>query len=330
MSVLVTGMGSVGVNVARRFVDEGYEVVCYDVAPRRGIDFLEEVGDRVEFVRGDILDIPRMLETVRRKRVEGIIHTAIIYPLLVETPDSVFRVTVEGQKNVLEVARLEELKVVAMSSDAVYGPRPDMTPCREDDPTPMTWWADPRWRMINLYIAVKLCGEQLMLAYNTVYGLDTVVVRPCEVFGPGERTVNRPIPYFSMKALRGEPVQLESGGDHAKDFTYAKDLAKGIFSAYAAKPLRHRVFNITGGRLVTLREVAEAVGEAVPGARIELGPGLLNPEVETHRELRAELSTIWTRGPCDITRAREDLGYQPTPFKQAVREYVEWLRRQAS
>lgn len=44
MSVLVIGMGGVRVNVARRFADEEYKVVCYHIAPRRGIDFLGEVN----------------------------------------------------------------------------------------------------------------------------------------------------------------------------------------------------------------------------------------------------------------------------------------------
>jgi len=328
MSVLVTGMGGVGVNVARKFVDEGYKVVCYDIAPRRGIDFLEKAGDKIAFVRGDVLDLPHMLETVRNYQVEGIIHTAIVYPLPLKTPNSVFRGTIEMQKDVLEVSRLEDLKVISMSSEAVYGPQPDLNPMKEDDPTPRSWSAEPKWRMASLYIAIKVCCEQLMKAYHYVYGLDTVIVRSCEVFGPAERTIHRPIPYFLMKALRGEPIKLESGGDHVKDYTYARDLANGIFSSYTIRPLKHRVFNITGGKIISLYEVAEAVKEAVPGATIELGPGELKAEGETHRALRDHMNSIWSHGPCDISRASAELKYRPTPFRQAVIEYADYLRKQ--
>ncbi len=160
MSVLVIGMGGVGVNVARKFADEGYKVVCYDIAPRRGIDFLEEANDKIVFVRGDALDIPYMLETVRKHQVEGIIHTAIAYPLPFKAPNSVFRGTIEMQKDILEVARLENLKVVSMSSEAVYGPQPDLNPMREDDPTSRAWSTEPNWRMADLYLTTKVCCEQ--------------------------------------------------------------------------------------------------------------------------------------------------------------------------
>ncbi|MEM2904952.1 MAG: NAD(P)-dependent oxidoreductase [Candidatus Bathyarchaeia archaeon] len=328
MSVIVTGMGGVGVNVAKRFLDEGYRVVCYDVTPRRGIDLLEEAGSKVTFVRGDLLDLPFLLETVRSHEAEGIIHTAIIYPLPFERPTSVFRGTVEMQQVVLEAARLEDLKVVSMSSEAVYGPQPDLRPLREDDPTPRAWSTNPAWRMADLYIAVKVAGEQLSQAYHYVYGLDTVVIRSAEVFGPAEHTVHRPIPYFAAKAIRKEPVRIESGGDHAKEYTYAKDLARGIYAAYTVRPLKNRVFNVTGGRLVSLREVAEAVKRAVPGAVVELGPGELKPEGGEHQGLRAHMNSIWGHGPCDLSRAREELGYEPTPFEEAVKDYVAWLRRQ--
>jgi len=328
LAVLVTGMGGVGVNVGRKFVDEGYEVVFYDLVPRRGIDFLEEVKDRIEFVRGDVLDLPYLLEIVVKHDVEGIIHTAIIYPLTIETPDSVFRIAVEGTKNVLEVARLRDLKVVFLSSEAVYGPQPGLNPMREDDPTPRTWNIEPRWRMATLYVGIKTIGEKLMQTYHHVYGLDTVSIRPCEVFGLAEHTMNRPIPYFLKNALLGTLICFESGAIHAKDYTYARDLAKGIFSAYTSRPLIHRVFNITGGELISLQEVAEAVRQSIPGAEIQLGPGELSAEGETHREVRAHMNSIWPHGPCDITRAREELGYEPTPFKQAIKEYAEYLKRQ--
>jgi UDP-glucose 4-epimerase len=77
--------------------------------------------------------------------------------------------------------------------------------------------------------------------------------------------------------------------------------------------LKHRVYNIGGGRAVTNRELAEAVNAAVPGATIRLEPGR-DPQAQQDRYM-------------DLTRAREDLGYEPQyDIGSAIADYVGWLR----
>jgi nucleoside-diphosphate-sugar epimerase len=324
MNVLVTGMGGVGVNVARIFSEKGYTVTCYDIVPRE-IDLLQEMDDKIKLVRGDILDFSQLLEVVRSNEIDGIIHTAIMYPIRHEVPDTVFRITIEGYKNILEVSRIEDLKVVFMSTNAVYGPQPDMTPIKEDDPVPRSYGED-KWMMPNLYITIKVAGEHLTQGYNKVYGLKTLIMRTSEIFGPGERTSYRSIPLFIDEIIKSGSLKLESGAEHSKDYTYAKDLSKAMVTAYEMENLPHRIFNLSGGQLYSLKEVADAVMEAIPGSQIEVGPGLVNPEGKDYEGMRAWINSIWSTGPLDITRAKQELNYSPTPFRQAIQEYATYMK----
>jgi nucleoside-diphosphate-sugar epimerase len=180
-----------------------------------------------------------------------------------------------------------------------------------------------------MYDTTKRMAELIAEAYHKVHGVDVVVVRTGFVYGPGLEALESgqqpqatPVarggvgafPYL-VDAMRGIPITEPVGGDQPFDWTYAGDLADGIFRALTVRPLQHRLFNITGGRLYTRRELADVVRRAIPGASIEVGPGLL-----PKRHLR---------GPCDLVRARAELGYEPRyPLDKGIAEMTRWLQRQ--
>jgi len=162
---------------------------------------------------------------------------------------------------------------------------------------------------VGIYDATKLMGETLMLAYHRTYGVDGTAVRTGFPYGPGQRMGE----YFVPRAIRGDAVLEPVGGDHPWDVTYVEDLACGIYLAHSVRPIEHRVFNITGGVLSTRGEFAETVARLIPGAAIHLGPGL---QPERH-----------LRGPCDLRRARRELGYEPRfDVESGVRRWIEWYR----
>ena len=112
---------------------------------------------------------------------------------------------------------------------------------------------------------------------------------------------------------------MTSGRDHPLDLTYAKDLADGIFLVYEKKNYKRRIFNIGGGKLYKLSEIAIAIKEVVDNADIELGPG--------YSEVLLKQTVI--RGPGDITRAKNELGYRPKySLKKGIKEYANWLKKQ--
>lgn len=316
-SVLITGIGVAGVNIGRKFIDEGYRVIFYDLIPRK-VDFLEEVSDKWEFVQGDITDVPFMLEMVRKHGVEGIIHTALP-GRPVDHPDLVFRTSMEATQDIFEIARLENLKVISISSNAVYGYRLDQSPMTENDKVP--GGPDPYKHDMAMYIATKLSSETMLELYHSLYNLDAVTVRTSWVYGRGD-THNFYAQCFLFHALHGKPLDLPSGADHVANYTFADDMANGIFLAYTVRPLKHRLFNINSGRLVSARELAEAVMKVVPGAQIKLGPGEMG--VGLGRPQRHHIQ----KGKMDISRAEEELGYNTTALEEGLRKTAKWWKQQ--
>lgn len=123
MAFLVTGgTGFIGSHLVRRLVEMGCEVVIYDVSPKTAA--LGEVAGEVDVVRGDVLDVVSLMDTIKGHGVDRIVHLA--YLLITESrenPTRALRVNCEGTNNAFEAARLMGMRrVVWASSAAVYGP----------------------------------------------------------------------------------------------------------------------------------------------------------------------------------------------------------------
>jgi len=113
---------------------------------------------------------------------------------------------------------------------------------------------------------------------------------------------------------------VAKGGDQVDDLIYVDDAAEGLVLAALADKLPHSAYNIASGKGRTLRQFADAVRGAIPGADIELGPGL-NP-----LGFAVNRAAIFA-----ITRAQQDFGFVPRfDLDTGVADYIERLRRTAS
>src|SRR3989304_5721373 len=125
MTVLITGVGLVGTQIARILVEDGYEPVVYDINPPMA--FVEKVVpvERLKITRGDIRDIASLIDVIKREKVDAIIHTAaMIAPKSEENARLTAEVNVQGTSNVLEAARLMGVpRVVFCSTIGVYDMR---------------------------------------------------------------------------------------------------------------------------------------------------------------------------------------------------------------
>jgi UDP-glucose 4-epimerase len=229
-----------------------------------------------------------------------------------------FKINAEGTLNVLEAARIVGTiqRFVYTSSKAVYGAitgeygHPTYRPIPEDGPKNPTL----------VYDATKLVGEHMGLNYQRTFGLDFVAVRFASTFGPGKLARHGPVSWHSKlieNAMLGKPARLPKGGDQPDDMIYHRDIAQGIVRAcFAANP-EHRVFNIGRGVAATMRQFAEAVRRVIPGAVLDIGPGL------DYFGLGIPYYCVF-----DISRARKELGYEPEyDFEKGVKDYVETMQR---
>ena len=141
MSVMVTGgTGFIGARIVRELVQRGEDVVCFDLAPPRAN--LQQLLDKISVYRGDVTQIPHLLEAVNRYGVTKIVHMAALLPPDTEDrPHFGMLVNIQGTNNVFEVARWTGVeRVVYASSIAVYGVQETFgeRPINEDDtPSPV-------------------------------------------------------------------------------------------------------------------------------------------------------------------------------------------------
>jgi nucleoside-diphosphate-sugar epimerase len=313
--LLVGGMGFVGSNTALKFSEEGYRVILFDIA-KRNLSYLKEIKNW-EFIQGDVNDCRQLLRTVKEHDIEGIVHFAVP-----RNSTGLMKPNLDACLTLLEVCRIEKLKFVFISSNLVYGYRPDSNPMVETDFIPGELIPGIAF---NEYSATKAACEILTNMYHAVHGVDSVTCRLETVYGSGEgpKLSLQVYPqWILLSALHKIPIKLEKGGDFKANYTYVKDAAQGIFLAFTIRPLEHRIFNITGGGKISVNEVVEIVKRLVPGSVIQIGPGKMEIGIG-----RGHIHPL-QEGAMLTSRAEKELGYSPTPLEQGLRETMRWYQKQ--
>ena len=319
MKVLITGgMGVIGSMTSHRFVQEGHRPVL--MARHLDKKLIRSIEDKVDIELADVLDLPRILSILQSYKITHVVHAAgLIGVLSHQNPPYSIHINVIGTLNILEAARLMKVqRVVYTSAKGIYGDitgeyaDPISKPLNEDHPK------NPK----RIYECAKLMGEHMGQFYQRTYGLEFVALRFSQTYGPGKTFAKwggRAIPSKIIEGgYSGKPVRIEKGGDQRSDFVYTKDAAQGIYLACTKPEVHYSAYNIGRGIGVSLKDFGEEVKRLIPGADIQIGPGL-----DFMGEPRY--------GIYDITRAQQDLGYSPEfPLRRAVEDYLETLKQLGS
>lgn len=322
MSILVTGgTGLIGANIGRMLVEQGRDVVVYDVSPPPlGRNVLADVLGHLHLEIGDVRDLSHVLHVIKKWSVAGIIHcAAILHTAANVRPIQAVEVNIVGTMNMLEAARIADLgRVVHVSSSAVYGTVEDLaTPLKE---------SDVHLPLSSMYSSTKLACEQLVNTYREIFKVDTVAIRPMRVYGPGQIRTIQPMIKLIEAAASGNPIRYETGGDMSTTMTYVKDFAKGTIQAFDCKAPKYAVYNLSFGQNRTMFQVCDVLRSLFPSLPIEIGPGSWSDAVSTGRQ--ADVTYRFSeRPPHDISRAREEFGFQPEwDLDRAIPDWVRWLQ----
>jgi nucleoside-diphosphate-sugar epimerase len=310
-TVLVTGgTGFIGSYVVEDLLEQGHDVVAYDLSTDDRILSKLGVAADVEIRRGDVSDPADMIGTVRETGATHVVHlAALLTNAARENPRAAVDVNLRGTTNVLEAARIldEQVERVAWaSSAAAYAPpdRYDGDWVTEDDLVyPET-----------LYGATKEYNEHQARVYREDHGVSDVALRPTVAYGPYRETGGSAfLANIVEKPALGESYSVEYG-DQVIDWQYVRDIAQAFRKAAFApeQNLSRRVYNVRG-EVATIREAVETIREVVPDADVAVSD---------------EGELPWTQR-LDMTAAREDLGYEPAyDLAAGFREYVDVLREE--
>ena len=306
MSIMVTGgAGFIGNRIIRKLVERNEDVVCFDMAPPRSN--LQPYLDRIKVYRGDITQLPHLLEAANLHQVHKIIHMAALLP-----PDTEERVhygmlvNIQGTNNVFEAARWSGVeRVVYASSIAVYGVQETFGDrlVNEDD------LIDPA----NVYGMTKAANDFAAKKYSERYGLDLRGIRICTVFGHGRVTGMTGMIGGLLASLPaiGQPVSMPFHQDELSPMIHAEDAAEIFVRAALSTQLNHRIY-ISGGHLATIKDMADVVRSFIPDAQITTGDQAV-PHIYK----------------VDNSRMLADIGYELAPLKVRILEHINDARQEA-
>jgi len=245
--VFITGGGGfIGSALAERLIKKN-KIVIFDNFSRNSLrnkDFRHHRN--LKIVKGDVLDLEEL-----RKEINGadyVIHCAGIAGIdtVALSPTRTLEVNSVGSINVLKAA--SELKrcerVVCFSTSEVFGQRAFSS--EETDMSVIGAAGEARW----VYAVSKLAEEHMAIAYHKEKGLPTTVVRPFNIYGPGQ-VGEGAIKLFIEKALRNETIYIHGEGTQIRACCYIDDMIDGTLLTMTRPEAVGEAFNIGNNRSVT-------------------------------------------------------------------------------
>jgi UDP-glucose 4-epimerase len=307
LRILVTGgAGFIGHHLVRGLLARGDDVSVIDDFSSGHRSRLEPVRGRIAFTEGNILDPDALDEAAAG--CEVILHHAAIASVSrsLVAPRLTNEVNVSGTIEVMLAAvRHRARRVIFAGSSSVYG-IPEELPCRE------AHRPDPQ----SPYGASKLAGEHYLRTLGELHGVETVVLRYFNVFGPGQDPASEyaaVVPRFIAAAIEGRRPTINGSGEISRDYVYVDNVVDA--NLLAAMPLcpSGLTANIASGSRHSLFSLLDTIATVV-GRRVEPQIGPPRPGDILH-------------SGADISVARHALGYSvKVPFLEGIARTVAWYR----
>jgi UDP-glucose 4-epimerase len=263
----------------------------------------------LNIIRGDVLDAGLLEESM--KGADIVVHAAAIAGIdtVIKDPVRTMRVNMIGAANALEAAYRNKVRdrVLVFSTSEVFGSMAYKS--SEDDRTVVGSAGEARW----VYAVSKLAGEHLAKAYSTKYGLPTVVVRPFNVYGPGQ-TGEGAIQVFIRRALKNEDIHIDGDGNQIRTWCYVDDLVDCLLRCLENPKAVGESFNIGNARaVITILGLAEAICRVL-GSSSKI---LFDPPLSADVELRIP----------GVEKALRILGFKAkVDLEDGIRKTAEWFR----
>jgi len=322
--ILVTGAaGFVGQHLVSRLAREGHSVTALDIRPQAPDRFAAHLGDNINYMSGSILheDFIRTEVFLSPTSYDRIFHLAGVVGVDryvdVQDPLYLIDVNINGTKLLLELARGSNARFVYTSTSEIYGRNPDV-PWHETDGRVLGPPTQDRWSYSN----IKAVNEHMIHMLGAVdSGLSTTVVRPFNLYGPGQR--NDFVVAKFLNAVQDGCIPIVYGdGDQRRCFTYIDDFIDGLVTA-SERPLgENETYNLGGTQEIEISRLAELALDI--GGRGDESPSFVDP-AEIHGP---DYDEPVRRVP-DISRARERLGWEPTvPLEEGLRRTYESMTSQ--
>ena len=255
-TIFITGgAGFIGSTLAEKLIEDNKIVVLDNLSRDSLKDKPFRDHPNLTVIEGDVLDYGAVVEAMDGANI--VVHCAAIAGIdtVIIKPVMTMRVNMVGSANVLEAAsNLDQCeRVVCFSTSEVFGGRAFGS--HETDNTVIGAVGEARWT----YAVSKLAEEHLAIAYHQEQSLPVAVVRPFNVYGPGQ-VGEGAMRAFIQRAVRDEPIEIHGDGTQIRTWCYVDDMIKGTMLAMSHPDAVGETFNIGNKRaVVTIYGLANTV-----------------------------------------------------------------------
>lgn len=270
------------------------------------VEKLRKLGANVELCKIDL--IKYNLAEQNFAKMDYIFHLAAYSPAVTDKVDNslVEERNVKMTQNALQFAQSNKANFVFLSTSHVY-PKANITnghPWNEDEMK--------NDETFTPYGLSKQKCETVCLDFAQKYGINTIIVRLANVYGPGDMS-NRFLPSYIRRVLGKEsPLQVFGNRKTERDFVYIEDVVDGIISA--GEYGKSEIFNLGSGQTITIEQIAEAGRDACGQENVEIQYNDISNSVAEYNVL-------------DSSRAQRLLNYSPKiSFDDGIKKAVEWYK----
>lgn len=324
MKIFITGAtGYIGHRLAQQLLEQGHEVHALVRNIPKDTAFKHT---NLIFHKGNLLDVASL-----EKGMEGcsqVYHLAAYARPWAKNDRTYFEINVQGTLNILEVSHRKGVeKLVYSSSCAVLG-RSNGSPITEDHVRDIHFFTE--------YESSKHIAECYVRNYCTK-GLDTVIVAPSKVYGPGLWTESNAVSHLMQLYLEGDWHVIPGDGSSLGCFCYIDDVVSGHILAMACGRPAEKY--ILGGENLQIKEFFDLLKSIsgknywlirVPiwlmmlfGWKEEIGASLFGREPLVTRKWISKYNHDLA---CSSEKAIQELGYKITPISEGISTTLEWLR----
>lgn len=261
--ILITGgLGFIGSSIAHRCVELGAEVTILDACLEPyGWNFanIEEIQDRVKFVKGDVRDREQVKELTDNKDIIFHMAAQVGREISMEEPQKDTEINCLGTLNLLESVRTmsQPAKVIYAGSRGQVG-EPRYLPVNEQHPDNPT----------DIYGINKLAAEKYVMLYHWVYDIPVVSLRLNNVYGPRcqmHAGFYGILNWFMSNCMQDKPITVYGDGSQTRDYVYITDTVDAFIRVSVSDNVDGEVFYVGSGKetvfLDMVKEIVRAVGK---------------------------------------------------------------------
>jgi Nucleoside-diphosphate-sugar epimerases len=301
------GAGFIGSHLVERFVAEGHEVTVIDNLCTGSLNNISNVSEKISFICSDICQFDTC------EKFDAVFHLACA-----ANPDDYIKMPLEllfasstGIHNLLEIANKSKARFYYFSSSEIYGHQ-----MKSSDSV----LSEDSYSSVGLlhkrspYYIGKMFSEEFVKAYSTENNLNSIIIRPFNIYGTRmdtKSTYGRVISNFINWSIENKSLRINGDGKQTRSFCHINDLLDAVFLLEQCSNFDYPVLNIGNPTPISILGLAQTV------------QSISQKNLKIFFEEKVEHEPRW-RTP-DITKISQWLGWFPQiTLKNGLKEVYEW------